>query len=137
MLAAVLLMQAAAGAPPPPVGAFDPASLSDGSADPTMDEALARTGDFDGGRCGSLSADPFQPDMIIVCGERPRMSYRAATAMMSEAPLPAAERLAPHAGCGVSLNPKGCFDGVAVLRVGVDGRAAWLLDRPADAKITR
>lgn len=137
LLAAALLMQAAAGATVAPPPSFDLAALFDAATDPTVEEALALTVGAGEERCSSPADDPFQPDVIVVCAQGPRVEYRVTTVSAPvQAPPAAAERLTNRTGCGVSQNPNGCFAGVAVLRVGSSGAARVLPDRADEERTT-
>lgn len=128
--AAALLLQAAAD-PAPVARSVDLAALPDRATDPTVAEALALTAGVEDDRCGRERNDAFQPDVIVVCGERPRASYRVTTVVAPVEPPPAAvDRLANRGGCGTSQNPTGCFAGVAVIRADFKGGVAILPDRP-------
>ena len=124
-------MQAAVDPMPVAAQLFDLAALKDGADDPTLAEALAQGSDAGEGGCGRDRIDPFQPDLIVVCGERPRTFYRVTTVSAPVEPSQfAVDCLANYTGCGTSQNPAGCFAGIAVVRAGLKGGVTLLPDRP-------
>ena len=137
MLAAALLMQAAVvgiGVADADPASFDLAALPRQSTEPTVAEVLVATAVADQ-QCGPRDADPFGQGSVVICGERPRASYRGAkTARVDLAPR-AVERLNPHVRCGTSSNPTGCFDAVPVVRMMSDGTVAVLPDGPRAARM--
>lgn len=135
LLAAALLMQAAAGATAHDAQAFDLASVPSEAADATINEALASSARFSDRRCSPEAGDPFEPEVIVVCAERPRVTYRVTTVSAPAESVPSAtERLTSRVGCGVSQKPSGCFAGVPLIRLGFDGTAKLLPDRLGEAR---